>query len=426
MSGLGILAFFQGLLFQNWVLGLSFLLIALLFYYIANFFFFIRWLLQDVSTPPPNLLGGWYPLALHLYRHAKTQQRKLKKSMEHADLYHAALMAQPEGLIGLSEDFKIQWLNPSSEKLLGLKVWDKGKPIEAFIRTPEFIHYLKERSFNRSLQTYASIDSHRILDIQLAAYRQGHYLLVVRDITEMYRIAEVRKDFVANASHELRTPLTVLAGYLELMVDAVEVDLSLQGWQQPIDEMQAQSERMRQIIEDLLTLSALETEGVSQSYETVHVPELLHQLEKEVRQLSGGRHQIQFLIESPTCGLRAHAHLVRSVLINLLSNAVRYTPEGGRITAVWRCSEAGAVFSVKDTGVGIPREAIPRITERFYRVDTARSRESGGTGLGLSIVKHILEKYEAELKVESIYRMGSTFTVIFPEQQRVQLDAEGT
>lgn len=422
LAGLGVIALFFGFLFRSWTLSLSLFLVAVLFYYLGNFLFFVRWYLLDASLPPPNLLGGWYPLVLRLYHQKLSQKRKIERLTKQVSLHQAALMAQPDGLVALSESFKIQWLNPSAEQLLGLQPRDTEKPIEAFIRTPEFIRYLKQRCFDHSLQTYASIDSHRILDIQLVPYQVGHYLLVVRDITEMYRIAEVRKDFVANASHELRTPLTVLTGYLELMADMIALQDVMQTWQQPIDEMQNQADRMRQIIEDLLTLSSLETEGVTQDYEEVAVPQLLQQLEKEVRQLSGGQHQIQFLVDSPQCGLLAHANLVRSVFINLLSNAVRYTPEGGQITVTWRCSEQGAVFSVKDTGEGIPREVIPRVTERFYRVDTARSRESGGTGLGLSIVKHILEKYGAKLEVDSLYRIGSTFKAVFPVNMLIQLE----
>lgn len=413
LAGLGILAFLIGFLFRNWVFGLIFFLVAVLFYYLGHFVSFVRWYLQDARLPPPNLLGGWYPLALRLYHQVRSQSRKVKQLSRKVSLHQAALMAQPEGLVALSGAFKIQWLNPSAEQLLGLRSQDVGKPIEAFIRTPEFIQYLKQKAFDRSLQTYARIDSHRILDIQLVSYQLDHYLLVVRDVTEMYQLAEVRKDFVANASHELRTPLTVLSGYLELMADGVNAQSDLQIWQQPIAEMQHQAERMQQIIEDLLTLSSLETEG-GVPCEPVAVPQLLQQLEKEVRQLSGGQHQIQFSIQSSDCGVLAHAHLIRSVFINLLSNAVRYTPAGGQISVTWRCGAQGAVFRVKDTGEGIPREAIPRVTERFYRVDTARSRERGGTGLGLSIVKHILEKYGARLEVDSLYRIGSTFSVIFP------------
>ena len=299
-----------------------------------------------------------------------------------------------------------------------MKPEDKGRSIEAFIRSPEFVDYLRQRDFSRPLQTYSSINAHQVLDIQVVSYQGNHALLVVRDITELHKLAEVRRDFVANASHELRTPLTVLMGYLELMAEQAEAEVTL--WQQPLEEMQHQARRMQNIIEDLLTLSSIENGGENEAVEAIAVPNLLAQLEKEVMQLSEGKHQIEFKIDS-TCGLYGHSGLIRSVMTNLLSNAVRYTPEGGRIQVSWQCYGGQAIFEVSDTGEGIPREAIARVTERFYRVDTARSREKGGTGLGLAIVKHILEKYGARLEIESQHRLGSTFRCIFPKKMRYLL-----
>ncbi len=418
LSGLGILALFFGVLFQSvWgVLG-GFLLFALLWEG-WQFFRFVRWVQQSVLfsrpvSPPPNLYGGWEMVAMGLYRQRRAEQVQLQRLQGENQRLKAALLAHPDALIALSAKDKIEWLNPAAERLLGLKPEDKGKPIEAFIRSPEFIDYLRQRDFSRPLQTYSSINAHQVLDIQMVPYQGNHALLVVRDITELHKISEVRRDFVANASHELRTPLTVLTGYLELMADQAQAEAT--PWRQPLEEMQSQAKRMQNIIEDLLTLSSIENGGAVEEMEVIDVPNLLLQLEKEVKQLSDGKHHIQFEVDS-SCGLYGHSGLIRSVMTNLLSNAVRYTPAGGRIQVRWQCREAGVIFEVSDTGEGIPREAIARVTERFYRVDTARSREKGGTGLGLSIVKHTLEKYEAQLEIESQYRLGSTFRCVFPKK----------
>ncbi|RMD59044.1 hypothetical protein D6833_12085, partial [Candidatus Parcubacteria bacterium] len=230
-------------------------------------------------------------------------------------------------------------------------------------------------------------------------------------ITQAHDLMQMRRDFVANASHELRTPLTVFTGYLETLLDMLPPDL--EGLRPALVQMEQQAVRMRRIIEDLLTLSAVERQSRLENEHWIDMCALLDTLRDETELLSAGQHEIAFSCEEKG-RLYGDANLLRSVFTNLLSNAVRYTPEGGRISVRWYTSEKGGCFEVEDTGIGIPREHIPRLTERFYRVDTARSRETGGTGLGLAIVKHVLELHGGHLEVESLPHVGSTFRAVFP------------
>jgi len=320
-----------------------------------------------------------------------------------------AMNLLPDAHISLTRKFRIEWVNHSAEQLLGLRQDDVGQKITNLLRQPELLAYLESQKYDSSVEFYTSAESTRRLSVQLVAYFEKHFLLIIRDITDAHNLAQVRRDFVANASHELRTPLTVLNGYLELMLDQPE---SLpQIWQTPIQQMHAQSLRMQNIIADLLTLSTIENDSQLSATEWVDVVSQLQRLESDANQLSDGKHQIMFSVET---GLVGQVEPLRSVFTNLVSNAIRYTPAGGKIWVRWYEAPSGLIFEVKDTGIGIAREHIPRLTERFYRVDTARSRGTGGTGLGLAIVKHILERHKAKLTITSRLQVGSTFRCEFP------------
>jgi two-component system phosphate regulon sensor histidine kinase PhoR len=241
-------------------------------------------------------------------------------------------------------------------------------------------------------------------------------LLVVRDISQLLHLGQVRRDFVANVSHELRTPLTVLAGYL----DAVEVE-ELPEWEPVLEDMRGQCQRMRHIVEDLLTLSRLDAQG-SPADEALSMAQVLDGLKRDARALSQGRHRIE-LGELAPLDLLGSGKDLRSAFSNLVVNAVRYTPAGGQIVLNWRIHPDGAAFEVVDSGLGIPEQHLPRLTERFYRVSTSRSRESGGTGLGLAIVKHVLLIHQGRLEIESEMGKGSIFRCVLPGS-RVQAAAE--
>jgi two-component system phosphate regulon sensor histidine kinase PhoR len=314
----------------------------------------------------------------------------------------------------------IEWMNLQAEVCLGLKASiDTGSRITHLLREPEFLAYL-DGTDQRSapLELHTRRNPGRSLLVQAAPFAAGRTLLLVRDVTQLQKLATMRRDFVANVSHELKTPLTVTLGFIETAQDALH--------DTPPAEIAAylatageQARRMRQLIEDLLTLSALETDAPPPLEERVSVAALLEEILQEVRALSAGRHRITLENTGPAWLLGSVREL-RSAFANLAGNAVRYSPDGGDITLGWRVDgESGACFSVRDSGIGIAAEHLPRLTERFYRVDRGRSREAGGTGLGLAIVKHVLERHQATLRIESAPGRGSIFGVAFPAH-RVQ------
>jgi two-component system phosphate regulon sensor histidine kinase PhoR len=255
------------------------------------------------------------------------------------------------------------------------------------------------------------------LSVQLVPFGASKKLLIARDITDLERVDAMRRDFIANVSHELRTPLTVVGGFVETLADTP--DLSPADSRGYFNLMLDHTRRMQRLLDDLLTLSHLESAEHALKDESVNMDELAQALKTEAESLSRGRHRIALQIGSDA-GLKGSLQEIRSALGNLVSNAVRYTPDGGEITLAWRERDSEGVFSVTDTGDGIAAEHIPRLTERFYRVDRSRSRETGGTGLGLAIVKHVLTRHGARLDVQSTPGRGSTFSALFPAQRLVQ------
>jgi len=372
---------------------------------------FERWIKGGSQSTFPPASGFWSELSYLVSK----KQRALEK---HADLhlykseqFKAASMQIPDAIVSLDQHNYIEWFNMPSQSILGLRRQDRGRKVESIIRQPEFIDYLKHTDYQAALILNSLQGKQRTFEINIIPYFESHKLLVVRDITELYQLAQIRRDFIANASHELRTPLTVLKGYLELMQDMPGEQQLL--WKTPLEHMENQSNRMQSIIEDLLTLSSMESDSITSEPSIVDVPEILQNISIEARQLGSDAHHIVFEI-TPDLKLQGHTEPLKSVFMNLVANAVRYSPEGGNITIRWYLDKEGAHYEVKDQGLGIAAEHIPRLTERFYRVDKDRSRVTGGTGLGLSIVKHVLEQHGATLKVESVIGKGTVFRCDFP------------
>lgn len=317
----------------------------------------------------------------------------------------------PDALVLIDSHDRVRWFNQAAERLLGLRrPDDRGVRLEARLARTELADWLHEGGIDPLNHVTAPGQPSRQLQVSLLPYGQQMRLLLARDISHMTRLEQVRRDFVANVSHELRTPLTVIHGYLELL-DPEDMPEHVQI----LDEMRLQSKRMEQIVEDLLTLSRLETQN-HVSEERVGMVPLLATLHKEAEALSQGRHTI-VLENHCDRDLQGSMKDLHSALSNLVSNAIRYTSTGGSITIRWACSEAGAIYSVTDTGFGIAESHLARLTERFYRISSSRSRESGGTGLGLSIVKHVLNLHQARLEIRSVPGQGSTFACVFgPER----------
>jgi two-component system phosphate regulon sensor histidine kinase PhoR len=325
--------------------------------------------------------------------------------------------ALPDALVLLDARGRVCWCNPPAERLLGI-VWprDRGVPAAALLGEGEAGTWLRDQGDGDD--TASPVDAAVRLQLILIPYGDHRRLLIARDISRVTRLEQVRRDFVANVSHELRTPLTVIHGYLELL-DPEDVP----ALAPVLGEMRAQSQRMRQIVEDLLELSRLEMQQ-HLAEERVEMTPMLETLRREAEALSQGRHRIE-LKDKANADLLGSPKDLHSAFSNLVSNAVRYTPDGGAITIGWRRTSSGAEYSVADTGHGIPSEHLSRLTERFYRVSSSRSRATGGTGLGLSIVKHVLSLHDAELRVESESGKGSTFTCVFDAERLLDPETLG-
>jgi two-component system phosphate regulon sensor histidine kinase PhoR len=374
-----------------------------------------RWLKKpDLATIPVGS-GVWEDVFAGLYQELRRQgisQTLLTSALER---FQRAASALPDGMILLGAGDHIEWCNPSAEFQLGLNLQqDAGKPIGYLVRQAEFIDYLKAKNYAESIKLKSLRNSDLTLEIQLVPFGEMQKLLLCRDITSFEKLETMRRDFVANVSHELRTPLTVVGGFLETLED---MDSNMpESTRHYFKLMQDQASRMRHLVEDLLTLSQLESsQNVPQENE-IDVQALLNLVMSEALGLSNGRHRITLQADE-TIRLTGAADELHSAFGNLVSNAIRYTPDGGEISIAWQSRGAEAIFSVADTGIGIEPQHLSRLTERFYRVDRSRSRETGGTGLGLSIVKHILTRHQARLEIHSEAGKGSTFSAVFPARR---------
>ena len=374
----------------------------------------LRWLRYGRMKEPPDIEGIAGEIVYDIYRQYQRDRRRKKKLAKVLNRFYESSSALPDATVILGANDEIEWFNEAAKRLLGLRSGqDQGRRIGNLIRHPSFTSYLKRGDYSEAVEIPSPIDESMHLSVRVVPYGKNQRLLSARDVTRIFRLEQMRRDFVGNVSHELRTPLTVITGYLEALTDGQDTDP--EQVVASLNQMKSQSERMRRIVEDLLMLSRLETRDQNGREDiAVPVPALLASVEEEARILSGSKqHQIE-LEADPTLWLRGCSGELHSAFSNLVSNAIRYTPEGGRIHIRWYADDSGAHYAVQDTGIGIEAHHIPRLTERFYRVDTARSRSSGGTGLGLAIVKHVLRSHDARLRIESTPGQGSTFYADFP------------
>ncbi len=369
-----------------------------------------RWASKSRLPSAPETEGIWGEVFNLLERHRRSNAGERRRLARLIVRSRRAAQVLPYGVTALDPELRLEWCNAAARAHLGVDPErDRGEPIANFVRQPEFIEYLRRRDQSEGLRLRAGGADAPMLSLQLVAFDESAWLLLSRDVTGEERVEAMRRDFVANVSHELRTPLTVLAGFLDTIRD---LKLDAQRVRDYLGLMRPQAERMTRLIEDLLALSALE-HAPPPPEARVAVRPLLERLHAEAEALSGGRHRIALAIAGAEDLAGAESEIA-DAFSNLVTNAVRYTPPAGEIRIAWRSSPDGAEFSVADTGIGIEAEHIPRLTERFYRVDRGRSRESGGTGLGLAIVKHALARHEATLAIESTPGKGSVFRARFP------------
>jgi two-component system phosphate regulon sensor histidine kinase PhoR len=393
-------------------------MLALVFYHVVHLGRLARWAADPVAGQVPEGIGAWDDVLGGLHRYERAADRRERELVDALARFRRAAQALPDGVVILDDANRIEWCNHTAEVHLSISGrGDLGQPIANLVREPQFIDYLAAADDAPPIRIERG--SRQALVLQLIPYGQAQKLLLSRDTTHAERVETMRRDFVANVSHELRTPLTVLVGFLETVR---ELKLDPQRVRDYLGMMDEQAGRMQRIIDDLLTLSVLEA-APPPAMERVRMVPLLARLHADALLLSGGKHDVA-LDGEPSFDLLGADNELASAFGNLVSNAVRYTPAGGRVSLVWRDGAEGASFSVQDTGLGIAAEHIPRLTERFYRVDRSRSRETGGTGLGLAIVKHALARHQAVLDVESKPGAGSRFTVRFPPQRLADVAQE--
>lgn len=370
---------------------------------------------------PGGLWGEVFDLLLDMQRKNRRKKKKLAAMLAE---FQASTAALPDGAVVLGQHGDISWFNSAARTLLGLRTpQDIGIRIANLIRHPEFTDYYTRGDYEQEVEAPSPLNRTKTLSLRIIPYGNQQMLLIVRDVSERRQLEAARRDFVANASHELRTPLTVLRGYLDVMdMDAQGINAPLAPWRAPLTEMRNQALRMEALVNDMLKLARLEADRSQMPDEILDVPAQLTRAVEEAKAVSGGQHRFELHLE-PGLTLTGGEIELHSIFTNLLTNAVRYTPAGGAIRVYWEATAAGARYAVADTGIGISPKDLPRLTERFYRVDIGRSRASGGTGLGLSIVKHALEAFDARLEIESQVGVGSTFICHFPAH-RVQLKSE--
>jgi len=409
-----------GWLFGNVWGGLACALALHLAWVLVNLFRLEWWLRHRSYADPPDVGGVWGEIIaqiVRLHRRKRFHKQRFVQLMRQLQRSTAAL---PNGVVILNAQREIVWFNRMAARLLNLRrTADLGLRIEHLMREPEFIRYLGGGDYTNPVVIRTTTGEECYLSMQVAPYGDGQLLLLVSDVSRQMRLEAVRRDFVANASHELRSPLTVISGYLETLAQDSALDADLQG---PIAEMRRQAERMTAIIRDLLELSRLEETGEIVGGEPIDIAALTALLRKDVLARVPHPRDVRVRIDS-AAQLSGDEPEIHSAFSNLVDNAAKYTPAEGSLEMRWWVDEDGGHFSVSDTGMGIPPEHIPRLTERFYRVDPGRSRSTGGSGLGLAIVKHVLQRHGATLEVQSTLGAGSTFTCHFPAERVLMVRA---
>lgn len=414
LAGIALAAALMGF---DWGLSWS---LALLGYLGRNLFYLLRLsslIRRRHTLAPPFPHGLWGEIYRTIAQHQARRRKWRKRQIRFTRRFREAADSVPDALIILDRSQRIEWANPAAAPLLDVQ-WprDRGRPLVEVLGQPQLAELIETGDYNLPSDLAPLHNRAIMLTLRAAPFgdRKRQRLVVARDSTKLYHLNLIRRDFVANASHELRTPLTVVAGFLETLADAPSTPAN---HRRPLELMRKQSERMRTIIEDLLTLSRLEMDERPTDLVPVDVAEDLRLILHEAQAL-GAEHRIEIDID-PGLRLIGNSVELRSAFSNLIYNAVKHTPAGSRIRVTWRLEAQGPFFAVQDNGEGIAAEHIPRLTERFYRVDKARSRESGGTGLGLAIVKHVLNRHQARLIIASEPGRGSTFACRFPRESAV-------
>jgi len=394
-------------------------LLLLLLQHAVNLRALADWLVAPPGMDVPDGSGAWRDVFNVIYQSGRVQSSSQYQLSAALERFQRAAEAMPDGIVMLNEAGQIEWCNPVAETQFDISNQsDHLQRITYLVRQAQFTEYLSAQNYAEPLVMKSLRNPDLTLSIQLVPFGDRQKLLLSRDITQLERVETMRRDFIANVSHELRTPLTVVGGFLETFEDAEHINMEQS--RRHFQLMHDQTRRMQGLVDDLLTLSRLESNQEKMPEEAVDVCALLQSLHREAQSLSAGRHHLHLELGTD-CKLLGNERDLRSAFGNLVSNAVRYTPEGGDIVLRWEKKGAEARFCVQDSGIGIEPQYLSRLTERFYRVDRGRSRETGGTGLGLSIVKHILTRHQGRLEISSEPGKGSLFCACFPARRVIEL-----
>jgi two-component system phosphate regulon sensor histidine kinase PhoR len=385
------------------------LMLGIIIRQVAQISRFEKWIGTGGKGKYPKTTGIWEEIYYHVYRIKKDEKRRKKKLSKIIDQFRQSTEALPDAAVVLGVNDEIEWANKAARDVFGLQQTDKGQRIPNLIRYPEFIRYLKSGNYQEAVTLPSPVNNRITLEVRIVPYGAGLRLLLAQDVTQLKKMERMRKDFVANVSHELRTPLTVLKGYLETLQD-------LDDGQSPLltssfQQMQGQTERMQHLVDDLLLLTRLETQ--QKKSQCIDVPALLSQICKESDSLENTSSRIELTLET-TGHIMGEEQELRSAFTNLLGNALKYSPEDSVVKVRWYQDKQSIVLSVEDLGEGIAKTDIPRVTERFYRVEIKRPKKVNGTGLGLAIVKHVLMRHDAGLSITSELGKGSCFSCHFP------------
>ena len=393
------------------------IVLATLIIFILIHIYWIYKLSNWVESPSlknlPNGTGIWQNIFAKLYRTYRQQKKSQTQLTTTLDQFIQAAEAINDGIVGVNEDNEILWSNKKAQKMLNINPKkDYNQPINYIFRNSDLSNYLTKENYEDSINIH---NTNNKLDIEIKAtfFSENHKLITCRDLTSLKKIQNLRKDFVSNFSHELKTPLTVISGFLETLEDRKKIDVQSK---KIISLMSEQAHRMKKLIDDLLLLSNVESDYLQNRSEKIIMRDIFKKIKNEVSFIDQQQHKISYSLNNEI-NIYGSSTEIYSAFINLLTNAIRYTDKKGEITVSWNKINNDAIFQVADTGIGIPEKHLKRITERFYRVDEDRSRESGGTGLGLSIVKNIMHQHQGEIRVASEINSGSSFKLIFPSER---------
>ena len=410
----------------TWLIAIS--LLAFTAFHVYQMKLLLAWLMdKQLVAPPDDLRGIWYEIALETHRRNKITRANDAKLRQLIAQFRKVSTALPDGILILDELNRIEWLNKRAAKLLGLRRdQDRGSNIINLVRDPSFVKFYNDKIEGESLRLDSPASNQIKLDLRLIPYNNNNnkHLLIVQDFSALHRMEQMRQDFVANVSHELRTPLSVIVGYIETLDD--DDSPELEAYHPIFWQMKQQSDRMTQLVEDLLILSNLENDQHINRQNNVVVPKMLDGIVDDAIILSGSKNHDIILEADENLWLKGNTREIHAVFSNLMSNAVHYTPELGRIVIRWYQTADHIIMEVEDNGTGIDHQHIDRLTERFYRADEGRSRSAGGTGLGLAIVKHALQRHDAQLSISSELLVGSTFRCLFPIERGIDASSIDT